>query len=945
MREFPPEVPATIEFGRFKVVRHRRELLADDRPVELGGRAFDTLMALIDARGTVLDKDQLMSLVWPDRVVEENNLPAQIAVLRKVFGADRHLIRTVAGRGYQFTGEIRATPATSAGPFPPARMTNLPEAVSELIGREAELEEVAALVTGHRLVSLVGAGGIGKTRLGLAAARHLLPRFPDGVFVAELGPVSSPELVPATVASALGLTHVAGHVSPEHVAGALGTKKLLLVIDNCEHVIEAATGMAEALLRASPGVALLATSREPLRVSGEYVYRVPPLGVPAEDNRDVQDVFRHGAVKLFVSRAHAAEPRYVAEGRVAAATAAICRRLDGIPLAIELAATRIVGFGVDGVAAGLDDRFRLLTGGRRTLPRHQTMRATLDWSHELLSESERVVLRRLWVFVGAFTLDAASAVAASVDLPASEVTDAVADLVGKSLLSTDVGGASLQYRLLETTRAYAREKLIESAELDRVAPRHAEYYRDLFQRAEVEFETQPTAEWLAAYRPHIDDVRLALDWAFSPSGDVGVGAALTAAAVPLWTHLSLLSECRARVGQAIASLGSQVPSDPRRDMRLYLALGHAILHTRASGAPDMNAAFTKALELAEIVGDTRYRLGAIFGLYAHRLTRGEYRVALSLAEKFGTVAAETADRSDVPIGNRLIGQALHILGDQPGARRNLEPLVRSRRATARPSHIILYQYDQRVLLDCYYARVLWLQGFGDQARRLTESLVDYVRTKDHVLSFLYSLLIAACPIALYVGDLATADDHVSVASDVATRNGLEIWNVWAQCFKGVVLIKRGEHGAGAQLLQSGLERLPEPAIHHHMSLLLAELAAGLGGAGQINEGLGVVDKALTRAEQMEAGWYLAELLRTKGELLLHRRAPADAAAAEKCCLQALDAARRQGALAWELRAAMSLARLWRGQRRVSQARKLLEPVYHRFTEGFGTVDLVEAKAL
>src|SRR5258705_533195 len=231
-----PEVPTTIEFGRYKVVRHRRELLADGRPVELGGRALDTLMALIDA------------------------------------------------------------------------------------------------------------GGIGKTRLALEVARHLLPRFPDGVFVAELGPLVSPELIPATVASALGLSHIGGAAPYEGVAGAVGTKKLLLVIDNCEHVIEAATGMAEALLRASPGTALLATSREPLRVSGEYVYRVPSLDVPAEDNQDMEDVFRYGAVRLFVSRAHAAEPRYVAEGRVAAATAAICRRLDGIPLAIELAAHRISGF-------------------------------------------------------------------------------------------------------------------------------------------------------------------------------------------------------------------------------------------------------------------------------------------------------------------------------------------------------------------------------------------------------------------------------------------------------------------------------------------------------------------------------------------------------------------------------------------------------------------------
>ena len=943
MREFPPFRLDTVNQCLW-----RGEGVAEER-ILLAPKAFAVLRYLVEHPGRLVPHDELFEALWPKTYVQPEVLKSHIAAIRGVLGDDARkprFIETLSRRGYRFIAPVTddATAATAAGP-PPSRMTNLPEAVSELIGREAELGAVTALATEHRLVSLVGAGGIGKTRLGLEVARHLLPRFPDGVFVAELGPLSSPELVPATVASALGLPHIAGTVSREGVAGAVGTKKLLLVIDNCEHVIEAAAAMAETLLRATPDVSLVATSREPLRVSGEYVYRVPPLDLPAEDNQDMEDVLRYGAVRLFVSRAHAAEPRYVAEGPVAAATVAICRRLDGIPLAIELAATRIAGFGVAGVAARLDDRFRLLTGGRRTLPRHQTMRATLDWSYELLSESERVVLRRLGVFAAAFTLDAASAVAAGVDIPASEVTDAVADLVGKSLLSTDVGGASLHYRLLETTRAYAREKLIESAELDRVAPRHAEYYRDLFQRAEAEFETQPTAEWLAAYRPHIDDVRLALDWAFSPSGDVGVGAALTAAAVPLWTHLSLLSECRARVEQAIASLGSQVPSDPRRDLRLHLALGHAILHTRASGAPDMNAAFTKALELAEIVDDTRYRLGAIFGLYAHRLTTGEYRVALSLAEKFGTVAAETADRSDVPIGNRLIGQALHILGDQPGARRHLEPLVRSRLATVRPSHIILYQYDQRVLLDCYYARVLWLQGFGDQARRLTESLVDYIRPRDHMLSFVYSLLIAACPIALYVGDLTTADDHVSVASDVATRNGLEIWKVWAQCFKGVVLIKRGEHGAGAQLLQSGLERLPEPAIHHHMSLLLAELAAGLGGAGQVTEGLGVVDKALARAEQTEAGWCLAELLRTKGELLLLERVPSAVATAEACFQQALDVARRQGALSWELRSATSLARLWRGQERVNQARKLLGPVYRRFTEGFETADLVAARTL
>ncbi|HEX9348395.1 MAG TPA: winged helix-turn-helix domain-containing protein, partial [Gemmatimonadales bacterium] len=691
MREFPPFRLDTVNQCLW-----RGDGAAEER-ILLAPRAFDLLRYLVEHPGRLVAHDELLEALWPKTYVQPEVLKSHIASIRAVLGDDARkprFIETLSRRGYRFIAPVTATPA---GP-PPSRTTNLPEAVSELIGREAELGQITALVTEHRLVSLVGAGGIGKTRLALEVARHLLPRFPDGVFVAELGPLSSPELVPATVASALGITHVADSVSREGVARAVGTRKLLLVIDNCEHVIEAAAGMAEALLRASPGVSLVATSREPLRVSGEYVYRVPPLDVPAEDNQDMANLFSYGAVRLFVSRARAAEPRYVAEGRVAAATVAICRRLDGIPLAIELAATRIVGFGVNGVAARLDDRFRLLTGGSRTLARQQTMRATLDWSYDLLSESERVVLRRLGVFVGPFTMDAASAVAAGVDIPASEVADSVANLVGKSLLAADVGGAIVHYRLLETTRAYARDKLLGSAEFDHCARRHAEHYRHLLQHADAELETRPTAEWVAAYRPQIGDVRAALDWAFSPSGDIGVGVALTAATVPLWTHLSLLSECRTRVEQAIANLGAQVPSDPGRDMRLYLALGHALLHTRASGGPEMNTALMKAFELADLMDDTRYRLGAIHGLYLHCLNTGEYRDALGLAEKFSSVAAGMADRSDVPIGSRLIGLALHILGDQPGARRHLEPLVGSRFATAPSSHIILYQYDQRVVL-------------------------------------------------------------------------------------------------------------------------------------------------------------------------------------------------------------------------------------------------------
>jgi DNA-binding winged helix-turn-helix (wHTH) protein len=339
----PAPAPAAIEFGRFRILPHRRELLAEGQPMELGGRAFDVLMVLIEASGAVVGKDALMHRVWPDRIVEENSLQAQIAALRRAFAADRDLIRTIAGRGYQFTGEIRTVSATANAPAfvgmteptPTSSRptTNLPEPVSELIGRDAELDEILDISASHRLVTLTGAGGIGKTRLGFEAARHLLPKFADGVWAVELAPLSDPELVPVAVATVLGLELASGTATPLSVATALRSKQLMLVLDNCEHVVDAAARMAEALLRANPAARVIATSREPLRVEGERVCPVQPLAVPAEDSPDGEDPLRYGAVRLFVERARAAEPHFAPHPRLAATIAAICRRLDGIPLA------------------------------------------------------------------------------------------------------------------------------------------------------------------------------------------------------------------------------------------------------------------------------------------------------------------------------------------------------------------------------------------------------------------------------------------------------------------------------------------------------------------------------------------------------------------------------------------------------------------------------------
>jgi predicted ATPase/DNA-binding winged helix-turn-helix (wHTH) protein len=951
--ELISEPLGSVTFGRFQVLPHRRELLANGQPIKLGGRAFDVLMALIEAHGAVVSKDALMARVWPNRVVEENNLEAQIVALRKAFGSERGLIRTVTGRGYQFTGEIRTVlsrpdaqitvrmPEPTLTPSRPP--TNLPEPVSELIGRDAELGEIVGLTASHRLITLAGAGGIGKTRLGIEVAQHLLPQFADGVWIVELAPLSDPELVPATVAAALGLELGSGTALPLSVADAVRSKQIMLVLDNCEHVIDASARMAEALLRANSAARVIATSRESLRIDGEWVYTVPPLAVPDDHNPDDKGPLRYGAIRLFVERTRASARNVSTDARVLAAIAGICRRLDGIPLAIELAAARATALGVEGLAAGLDDRFRLLTGGRRTaMPRHRTLQATLDWSYELLTESERVVLRRLAIFAGGFALDDASAVAADDDIGASDVVDCVANLIAKSLVTTEASGPRVRHRLLATTRAYALEKLVESGEFDAMARRHAERYLALFDGAEVAAETRPTDEWLTGYGPHIDNVRTALDWALSPAGDASIGVALTAAAVPLWMHLSLMEECRTRAERALAAIAAGANRDARREMQLHAAVGASQVHTGAVTFPEMGAAWARALEIAESLDDAEYQLRSLQGLWFFQTVSGRHHVALALAQSFCTLAAKRSDPNDRLIGERMIGVSQYYLGDHSNARHRLEHMLAHYVPVAQRSHIIRFQSDQQVSARVVLARILWLRGFADQAMRAAENSIADARAANHTNSLCYALSQAACPIALLVGDLIAAEHYVEILLDQSTRAALALWQAWGRSYEGVLAIKRGDFATGLRLLRAGLNELGEArfAALRKVTFLMAE---ALARAGQIADGLAMIEEAILRSEHTEERWLIGELLRVKGELILLQGAPG--VAAEDYFRQALDWARQQGALSEELRAATSLARLLRDQGRWDDAITVLQPVYDRFTEGFGTVDLRAAKAL
>jgi predicted ATPase len=931
-----PRTPpmSSIEFGRCRILVLRRQLLVDGRPVDLGGRVFDLLMTLIENRGTVMSKTGLMRRVWPGRVVEETNLMAAISALRKALGPDRDVIRTLVGRGYQFVSEIRE-PALA--PAPP-HLTNLPTAASALICRETALSEISAMIMQHRLLTLSGAGGIGKTRLAIDTGRNLLPRFPDGVWIADLAPLADPDLVPATVAVALGLS--SSGMAAGQIADSVGIKHTLVVLDNCEHVISVAARMASELLRAGPNIFVLCTSREPLRTEGEWVYQVQPLDVPEEDAKTLDDILATGAGKLLLMRARAAQPHFQPDASVAARLAVICRRLDGMPLAIEFAAARTAVLGVEDVAVGLDQRFRLLTGGRRTaLPRHQTLRATLDWSYELLAENDRQALCRLAVFAGEFTLEAARAILVDTEVSAHDVEEHVAVLAHKSLLSVHHRGAVARYRMLETTRAYALEKLAERGELTQFAQRHAQYHLVIFKRATVEWRTRPLAEWSHDYCHLIDDARVALDWAFSSGGDPAMGAELTVAVVPIWTHLSLLEELTKRAEHALRTVTSNPPSDPRHEMQLSAVLSHALVHTRGM-EPKGQAACRKALAIAEQLHDTEYQLVALADLCKRALGRGHCGAALSLAQEFCRVAAIRGDPSALNVGDVMTGYARLLMGNPSEARRHIESVL-SREISA----------NRRFLLDDFEigfvagtrARALWFQGFPDQAVRIVTKTADDAILANHAITLGDVLGLSACPIAILVGDWVEAQRWVKLLLDLPKMGPW--YQSWARSLQAALLIKRGEVDCGVQALRDALRE--NSKINHtiYEVVLTVILAEGLGASGQVPAALTLINETLAQSNANDALWFMPEQLRVKGELILLTGVPDAAAEAESYFVQSLELARRQKALSWELRTATSLAHLRQRQCRSSDGMEVLQPVYARFTEGFDTADLVAARTL
>jgi predicted ATPase/DNA-binding winged helix-turn-helix (wHTH) protein len=535
--------PRNMNFGRIELQVERRRLLLDGVPLALGARAFDLLVALVQRRDHVVTKSELLDAVWPGLVVEENNLQVQISSLRKLLGP--HAIATIPGRGYRFTAAIDGAArgnanADSPDPIaaakrigvPTERLTNLPRELAPLYGREADLQALRSLLDAHRCVTLVGAGGIGKSRLAQAMAHSLAGRCTDGAWMVELAGLSDPELLPNVVAQALGIAIAGqGAVLDQLVAG-VAQRTLLLVLDNCEHLLDAIAALVQAVLEGAHNVTVLATSQEPLRLPAEQQYRLVPLAVPSE--AALRGAREFGAVALFEARVRAVDPRFTLHADSLAVVIDICRRLDGLPLAIELAAARVATLGLRPVRDKLDLRFKLLTGGSRaTLRRHQTLRAALEWSHNLLNDAEKAVFRRLGVFAGGFTMELAQAVTTDALLDEWAVLDHLSALVDKSLVVADAGDPP-RYRLLESARAFALEQLA-AGETAETLKRHAHALLNHLERvdsANLDCELR-SDQYAAMSLPELDNLRAARAWANGEAGDLQVAVALAAYASSL----------------------------------------------------------------------------------------------------------------------------------------------------------------------------------------------------------------------------------------------------------------------------------------------------------------------------------------------------------------------------------------------------------------------------
>jgi predicted ATPase/DNA-binding winged helix-turn-helix (wHTH) protein len=920
-----------LEFGPFELRRSSRVLLDGGSPVRLGSRAFEILLSLVERAGQVVSKRDLIARTWPGLFVEQSNLRVHVAALRKALrdphAAPRY-IRSVSGSGYSFiapvTNKERSAPVVSNVPLA------LPTPLTDVIGRTEAVEAITKQVKARRLVTIVGPGGIGKSTVAQAAAEQFAAYYARRVHLVDLSVIDNPRLTTAALATAIGVS-VSATEPVKSIIAFFQDLRALLVLDNCEHVIEAAAQLIEGLLQGAPRVDILVTSREPLLVQGESIYRLDALTIPPlVPSLTAAQARTYSAVELFLERAAGNFDDFVLTDENAHDVAMICSRLDGIPLAIELAATRVDLLGVRGLLTQLDRRLLLLSKGRRTAqPRHRSLRALLDWSHEVLSSKEQTILRRLSVFRGAFSARSAVDVVSDDTITASAVDDGLIVLAGKSLVNTESSEETISYRLLQTTRTYASEKLeTDPLEHNATRRRHAEHLCSVLTDAQTQWDTLPRSQWVQQYARLIDDVRSALDWAFAPDGDVALGATLTAAALPCGFQLGQIDEFARRAERALQTLAGLCLPQPVVELRLTAALA-VLLSNMGSGEDRAAAMYRRAVEIADRIGVAKLKVEPLTSQAVFQLELGNYSAAVEACETLADVAEASHDSLATLIADRAAAQAYHFAGDHARSRRLAERVL-NHPARAIPLAYSQASVDKAVSMRIILARILWLEGRADQAWQVVEESLR-LASADGPFAMCQALALAGCPIALWRGDPGV---HLQVEKllQFSTRYTLQRWHAFGLCFQAVLAEeRRGVAAAPGVDLANNLPPRPISVMHRDLLATVSDRW---------------IDEAtIARAQSGLSGWCAPEVLRVSGELDFRRGGAEAQTRAEARFMDAIEKARAQRALAWELRAAISFARLLSRTGRAAEAQAHLEPVYDSFTEGHQTSDLRTAAEL
>ena len=931
--------PEELFFGPFRIVPNARLLERDGVLVSLGSRAFDLLCLLISRAGEVVKKSELMARAWPSLTVDESSLRFHIAQLRRILGNGKDgesYVANVPGRGYCFVAPVARNASTSqqAGsrePVASQSLLDLPPKPGRLIGRDTVVNALAEHLAARRFVTLRGPGGIGKTTVAIALAHQLAGNFRDGARFLDFGSLKDAHLVAVAVASTLGLVVPAGDPTPRLVE-ALRDRQLLLVFDNCEHVVEAVAGLAEKIHSYAPSVSILATSRESLDAASEFVIELAPLEIPPEDLRDVSGIEKYSSLRLFMECAVAAgygDPISDADAEV---IVRICRKLDGVPLAIELVASRLSAHSLIEIDELIEGRLRLAWRGRRSAPsRHQSLSAALDWSYDFISPGERSLLEYLSVFPGTFTLQGARALAGALSGP-DAILDNLEQLVAKSLVTSSPRTCQARFRLLETTRAYATEKLAASGATQAAKLKHAQYVLEALTPRTYESGGQRPGGW--THRVELlPDARAALDWVYSDTGVVDLRIPLTAVCARLFVELNLLEECRVWAGRAIGALDDGLSYHAAK-VELLWAFGHAAMFTERN-SHQCESALRSGLELAQAVGDSQNQFRLLSRLHALYRRTGERRRLLEVALLADTLATKLGDSAAFARAQTYLGIAYHLSGDQQLARKKLQAGEAGDAAIpVLPIDHFAYPRGPRIM-SCTN---LWLLGFPDQAIDVANRLMD-IRANPDLAMYCAGLCFAA-RVYRWVGDLDALEEAADKLAGHSRKHGLGPFENASVALKGELHVARGAVDEGVELLRPSLPRMLADRLELYSGAAAIALVEGLAAQGKPADALVSIQARVDAVALQGDSWEMPELLRVRGEL---RARCGDVSSAERDCRAATELAERQSALSWRLRVATSGARLAAPGASATRAIFELRQTLARFTEGADTADLRVAR--